>query len=284
MPIPSAIGPTGYMSATRLPAQNSEKSGPRTLDTVTLNGGRTLSKSRVPATARAARVASAGTAIWARSPTKRPPCSFSCSLATRVDSLMASSRSTGSSMSLASETSIPEIWLPRSSPSPSGRVETGTMATSGCMTSSSRASSRRRSPPETQARTTSFTVASKLRPTTFTSSSGTDSDAKRLRLDTAPLNDVFGAPKKPGGGCSPRPASSRLCMPRSATASIPSCSVRSVDPGWRASDDAAWRNIWAFEGSGAGFHSGGSGTTRARGVRSMKAASTEAPLTPSRMA
>ena len=49
-PIPSAIGPTGYMPTTRLPAQKSEKSGPRTLDTVTLNGGRTLSNSRVPAT------------------------------------------------------------------------------------------------------------------------------------------------------------------------------------------------------------------------------------------
>ena len=158
------------------------------------------------------------------------------------------------------------------------------MATSDPSTRSPRSARSRRSPPETQARITSFTVASKTRPTSFTSSSGTERPAKRLRFETAPLNEVRGAAKKPGGDCSPRPASSRLCMPRSATASTPACSVLSVDPGWRASDEAAWRSICVFDGSGAGFHSGGSSTMRVRGVRSRNAASTEAPLTPSRMA
>ena len=187
-------------------------------------------------------------------------------------------------MSLASETSIPETWFPSSSVSPSARVETGTMATSGPSASSPRASSRRRSPPETQARITSLTVASKTRPTSFTSSSGTERPAKRLRFDTAPLNEVRGAAKNPGGDCSPRPASSRLCIPRSATASTPACSVLSVAPGWRASDEAAWRSICVLDGNGAGSHSGGSATIRVRGVRSRNAASTDAPLTPSRMA
>ena len=159
-PIPSAMGPTGYVPATRLPARKRGTSGTRTLETVTLNGGRILSKRRVPATARATREASAGRAIWARSPRKRPPCNFSCSLATRADSEMASRRVTGSSMSLASETSIPEIWFPSSSVSPSDRVETGTMATSEPSARSPRSSRSRRSPPDTQARITSFTVAS----------------------------------------------------------------------------------------------------------------------------
>ena len=105
-----------------------------------------------------------------------------------------------------------------------------------------------------------------------------------MRFDTAPLNEVRGAAKNPGGDCSPRPASSRLCMPRSATASTPACSVLSVEPGCRASDEAACRSICVLEGSGAGFHSGGNSTMRVRGVRSRKAASTDAPLTPSRMA
>ena len=272
------------MSATRLPAQKMEKSGPRTLDTVTLNGGRTLSNRRVPAMARASRVARAGRAIWARSPRKRPRCSCSCSLATRADSEIASSRSTGLSTSLASETSIPDTWFPRSSPRPSGRVETGTIATIDGSPPSPRASSNRRNPPETTARITSLTVASKTRPTSFTSSSGTESDAKRFRLDTAPLNDVRGAAKKPGGGCSPRSTSSLLCIPRSATASTPAWSVLNVSPGWRASEVAACRSICALDGSGAGFHSGGSGVTRDLGLRSRNVARTEAPLTPSRMA
>ncbi len=63
-------------------------------------------------------------------------------------------------MSLASETNIPEIWFPRSSVSPSGRVETGTMATSDPSGRSPRSSRSRRRPPDTQARITSFTVAS----------------------------------------------------------------------------------------------------------------------------
>ena len=73
-------------------------------------------------------------------------------------------------------------------------------------------------------------------------------------------------------------------MPRSATASTPACRVLSVDPGCRASDEAAWRSIWVLDGSGAGLHSGGSSAMRVRGVRSRNAASTDAPLTPSRMA
>ncbi len=152
IPIPGAIGPTGYMSTTRLPAQKRETSGTRTLETVTLNGGRILSNSRVPATARARRVVKAGRVIWARSPRKRPPCSFSCSLASREDSEIASSRCTGSCRSLASETSIPETWFPSSFPCPSPRVDTGTIATIDCSCSSPRSSSRRRSPPETTAR------------------------------------------------------------------------------------------------------------------------------------
>src|SRR6202451_247271 len=158
------------------------------------------------------------------------------------------------------------------------------MATSDPSTCSPRAANNRRSPPETHAKITSFTVASKTRPTSFTSSSGTERPAKLLRFETAPLNDVRGAAKKPGGDCSPRPASSRLCMPRSATASTPACSVLSADPGCRVSDEAAWRSICVLDGNGAGSHSGGSSTMRVRGVRSRKAASTEAPLTPSRMA
>ena len=131
---------------------------------------------------------------------------------------------------------------------------------------------------------TSLTVAPNTRPTSLTSSSGSESDANRFRLETAPLNEVRGAAKKPGGGCSPRSASSRLCIPRSATASTPACSVLRVAPGCLASDEAAWRSICVLEGSGAGFHSGGNGTTRDLGVRSRKAASTDAPLTPSRIA
>ena len=77
------------------------------------------------------------------------------------------------------------------------------MATSDPSARSSRAARSRRSPPETQARITSFTVASYTRPTSFTSSSGTERPAKRLRFETAPLNDVRGAAKKPGGDCSP---------------------------------------------------------------------------------
>ncbi len=98
------------------------------------------------------------------------------------------------------------------------------------------------------------------------------SEAKRLRFDTAPLKDARGAEKNPGGGCSPRPTSSRLCMPRSATASTPACTVPSATPGWRAKEEAAWSSIWALDGSAAGSHAGGSATTRARGVRSRKAA------------
>ena len=53
----------------------------------------------------------------------------------------------------------------------------------------------------------------KTRRTSLASSSGIDSDEKRLRLDTAPLMDVRGAEKKAGGDDSPRLVNSRLCIP-----------------------------------------------------------------------
>ena len=118
------------------------------------------------------------------------------------------------------------------------------MATRDSSASSPRESSRRRRPPETPAKITSFTVASKTRPTSLTSSSGRESDAKRLRLEIAPLNEVRGAAKKPGGRCSPRPSRSRLCVPRSVTASTPAWRVLRVAPGCLVSEAAAWRSSW----------------------------------------
>ena len=97
---------------------------------------------------------------------------------------------------------------------------------------------------------------------------------ERFRFETAPLNDVRGPAKNPGGGRSPRPESSCLCRPSSAIVSTPTWIVPSVSPGWRASDPAAWRSTRTVDGSGSGRHSGGSSTTRDRGERSRKAART----------
>src|SRR6202035_3952594 len=123
----------------------------------------------------------------------------SCSLATPDPAEMANRRSTGSSRSVANDTSMAEIWLPSASPSPSGRVLTGTIATNELSGDSARASSRRRRPPATPARITSLTVQPKTPRTNLASSSGTQREEKRLRLETAPLSDVREAEKKAGG-------------------------------------------------------------------------------------
>ena len=77
------------------------------------------------------------------------------------------------------------------------------MATSGAPRSSRRSASKRRRPPATPARITSFTVHSNTWRMSLKSSSGTVTDVNSLRFDTAPLMEVRGAEKNPGGGDSP---------------------------------------------------------------------------------
>src|ERR1700683_3431768 len=67
------MGPTGYVPATRLPARKRGTSGTRTLEMVTLNGGRILSKRRGPGTGPAPPEGSARRAGWGRVPQEPTP-------------------------------------------------------------------------------------------------------------------------------------------------------------------------------------------------------------------
>ena len=129
-------------------------------------------------------------------------------------------------------------------------------------------SSRRRNPPETQARITSFTVASKTRPTSFTSSSGTDSDGVALpvrdrAVERGPRRGEetrrrLLAPGRPARGCACRGPPPPPLRPGACSASHPAGGPARRP---RAAASARWT------AAAAGSTPSGSGTTRVLGVQ-----------------
>ena len=104
-PTPSMIGPSGWSDSIR-PRPGRPGSGPGTLETTRLNGGRTWSKSRRFVTSRDRRVATAGKAASAHEAKTGIDVGF-CSLAARTPSRMCRRRAAGSATPVASDTSIP---------------------------------------------------------------------------------------------------------------------------------------------------------------------------------
>src|SRR5437588_3629057 len=115
---------------------------------------------------------------------------------------MASRRSTGSSMSVASDTGMPEMALPVTSSPSRVRTLTGTDAARGTSGSSLRARSQLRSEPAQMASMTSFTFTLKAFFTDFMSSSDTEQYAHDLCSVTALLKRVRATPA-PGSGRAP---------------------------------------------------------------------------------
>ena len=162
---------------------------------VTLNAGRTRSKTRIEEMSRAARPMRAGKVNSVQSVRTSAPIRDCWDLASDIAAEIVRRRSTGSATSVASEVSMAERRLPALSLSSSARTEIGTKPTRGSSGSSPRASRYRRSAPAQSASTTSLTVHPKWFFTAFRSSRRTSPNATRRCGVIARLNEVLGALK-----------------------------------------------------------------------------------------
>ncbi len=203
---------------------------------------------------------------------------LSWSLAAAVLSAMAAKRFTGSSMVVASETSIEDTWLPMAPLWSSVRTEIGTMPTRSLSGSSPRSSRYWRSAPAHRASTTSFTVPPSAFFPILTSSSETCVKAKRRCGVIDVFNDVRGALNGAGGGLT---FGSLL---RRRSVSIISAVRRAAfraDSGWRASELRAKPTSSISVGMRSGFQVSGSVTGVGSGWRSSRFTVSSAPDTPS---
>src|SRR5947207_810046 len=245
----------------------------------TLNSGLTRSNTRMFDTSRAARAATAGAANSAQLVRVSAPMAFSWSLARVTPRLMAWRRSTGSSMLVASDTSMAVTWLPIEPRSPLVRTDIGTIATRDDSGSSPFSDRYRRSAPAQTASTTSLTVPPSAFFTIFTSSRDTSAKAKRRWGVMEVFNEVRGALNGAGGGTAP---GRRLRRRRLRAVVIVRRTALAAASGWRESEYSAHPTSSKSEGILSGCHGGsGGGTTTGSGWRSSRLTVSSSPDTPS---
>ena len=169
--------------------------------------GLTRSSNLSLADSRQAWLATAGIANWVTSARRLAGIAPCCSLAARMASCMASSRSAGSDRLVGRGASIIDTLLPIVPFWSVARTETGTAATNGADGNELCSASQRRRAPAHSAMTTSLTVRSLPALRRLTSASGRSVKAHLRCADSGALKGVPGA-------CSPvAESSSSLSLP-----------------------------------------------------------------------